>query len=859
MAQGEFRKSRSVQKPAVPGKKKENSSSRLVFVVQQHAASHPHYDFRLEMQGVLKSWRVPQGPSLKPGDKRLALMTEDRPYDYKDFEGTIPEGYRNAGDVIVWDGGTYRAAGADEGDAGERHLLEGLKNGNISFVLEGRKLKGEFTLARVDETDPDAWVLVKTNDLHASDYDILRKSKSIKTQRTLNELKAPGLRKAPEPKKTVPLLKKKEIVRIQPMLAELSDKAFSNADWLFEVKYDGYRALANISEGQVDLYSRNHNSFAEAYPSIAEELAKLKHTAILDGEIVAEDEEGRSVFGLLQNAGNTPVQLKYYVFDLLHLNGYDMMEVPLRNRKDLLRMLLGPAQLKNVVYAEHAEADGLSFFRQACAKNYEGIIGKDGRSPYRVGRRSKEWLKVRVIQQQETVIAGITEPKGSRKFFGSLILAVREGNEWRYVGHCGTGFTASELARLYGLMQPLFTSHSPFSRRVRVNGKVQWLVPELVCQVKFSEWTADGNMRHPVYLGQRTDKPAYEVRKEGAAMNRIERAPRKRMASAASRKPASQAAGNKPSAKLLPGEKEYDLRVGKTVLHLTNQDKIYWPEENYTKGDLVAYYNRIAEFILPYLRERPQSMHRFPDGIRGQGFYQKDVDTEKVPSWLKTEKIYSPSNKEYIDYLICNDKATLLYMANLGCIEINPWNSRAGKPENPDWAVIDLDPEEIDFREVVEAALAVKETLDALDLDCYCKTSGASGLHVYIPLAAKYDYGSTRMFAELIAHLVHTKLPDTTSLLRSPAKRKHKVYLDYLQNSRGQTLAAPYSVRPRPGATVSTPLQWSEVNDKLDPRQFTMQNIFTRLEKLGDIWKPVTGRGENIGKALKKIRKMDAA
>ncbi len=812
------------------------------------------------MQGVLKSWRVPQGPSLNPGDKRLALMVEDQPYDYKDFEGTIPEGYRNAGDVIVWDGGTYRAVDAAAGESGERHLLDGLKKGSISFVLEGRKLKGEFTLARLNADEPDTWMLVKKNDDHASDYDILRKSKSIKTQRTLNELKAPGLRKAPEPKKIVPLLKKKEIERIQPMLAEISDKPFNNADWLFEIKYDGYRALANISDGRVDLYSRNHNSFSEAYPSIAAELSKLKHTAILDGEIVAEDQEGRATFQLLQNAGNTPVQLKYYVFDLLHLNGYDMMEVPLRNRKDLLRMLLKPAQLSNIVYAEHAEADGLSFFRQACDKNYEGIIAKDGRSPYRVGRRSKEWLKLRVIQQQETVIAGITEPKGSRKYFGSLILAVREGNEWNYVGHCGTGFCVAELARLYGMMQPLFTPHSPFSRRVRVNAKVQWLVPELVCQVKFSEWTADGNMRHPVYMGLRTDKPAHEVKKEGAEATKTEdRPPRRRAASAASRKPALQAAGHKPSAKLLPGEKEYDLRAGKTVLHLTNQDKIYWPEEKYTKGDLLAYYNRAAEFILPYLRDRPQSMHRFPDGIKGQGFYQKDVDTYKVPSGLKTEKIYSPSNKEYIDYLICNDRATLLYMANLGCIEINPWNSRTAKPENPDWAVIDLDPEDIDFREVVNAAQAVKETLDGLEVDCYCKTSGASGLHVFIPLAAKYDYETVRTFAELIAHLVHQKLPDTTSLLRSPAKRRHKVYLDYLQNSRGQTLAAPYSVRPRPGATVSTPLQWSEVNEKLDPKQFTIENIFTRLEKLGDIWKPVIGRGENIGKALKKMQKMSVA
>jgi bifunctional non-homologous end joining protein LigD len=639
------------------------------------------------------------------------------------------------------------------------------------------------------------------------------------------------------------------------MLAEVSETPFDNEGWIFEKKLDGYRALANIQDHNVELYSRNLNSFNASYPSIVEELKKIGHTVILDGEVVAENGRGRSEFQLLQNTGNNKPRLKYYVFDLLHLNGYDLYEVPLLERKDLLKMLLDEARLENIIYSEHTAGKGVAFYNAAVKKNLEGIIAKNASSPYRVAHRSAEWLKIKINQQQEMIIAGFTAPKGARSYFGSLLLAYYEEGELLYAGNCGTGFTEKTLAMLYTKAKPYFIDASPFKEKIPLSGKVQWLDPELVCQVKFTEWTKDGHLRHPVYLGLRNDKKADDVvREKPAASMKKKKSSRKKSNAVKTTATKTQPAEEEGSGeKKLTKEKDYDLKVGKITLHLTNQNKIYWPKEKYTKGDVIAHYDAIADYILPYLKDRPQSMNRFPNGISSPSFYQKDVDTTKVPSWLKTEKMYSTSNEADIDYLVCNDKATLLYMANLGCIEINPWNSRITSPDNPDWLVIDLDPVEISFAEVVKTALAVKETFDALDINCYPKTSGATGLHIYVPLAAKYTYLEAKTFAELIAHLVHEKLPSTTSLVRSPSQRRRKVYLDFLQNNKGQTLAAPYALRPRPGATVSTPLLWKEVNAKLDPTNFTIKTILKRLEKIGDLWKPVIGKGENILKALKKI------
>ncbi|MFH6995028.1 DNA ligase D [Flavobacterium sp. FlaQc-48] len=523
---------------------------------------------------------------------------------------------------------------------------------------------------------------------------------------------------------------------------------------------------------------------------------------------------------------------------MLNLDGNDTTNLSLLDRKQLLRILFNKYDFTNIFYSEHILEKGIKQFELARKNKEEGIIAKKADSSYVSDKRSKDWLKIKISNEEEAIIIGITEPKKSRKYFGALLLGQYYGKRLQYIGKCGTGFSDVALKELYTQLQPYFVTESPLSEKITLRDEIQWIKPKLVCQVKFSEWTQDKNLRHPVYLGLRIDKKAAEVFVPSTLKNTIalKETPMKTHTTSKNEK-----------------ENDYDLKIGKTTLHLTNQNKIYYPKDGITKGDLINYYNEAAPLILPYLKNRPESMNRFPNGIDEPGFYQKDVDVEKVPSWLKTKKIFSESTNEDIHYLICNNRETLLYMVNLGCIEMNPWNSTVQHIENPDWLVIDIDPDKDDFKEVVETALVVKEILDELETDCCCKTSGASGLHVYIPLGAKYDYDSIKILAELLATEVQSRLPQTTSLERSIKKRNHKIYIDYLQNRRGQTLAAPYSVRPKPGATVSTPLEWSEVNDKLHPSQFTIKNVLTRFEKKGDLWAPVLSKGANIRKIIGKL------
>jgi bifunctional non-homologous end joining protein LigD len=851
---------RSFDKTDEPeGKKPKKTRSSLIFVVQQHAASHLHYDFRLEMEGVLKSWAVPKGPSLNPDDKRLAMMVEDHPYDYKDFEGTIPEGNYGAGNVIVWDSGTYHSILSDEKVESEKELLKGLKKGHISFILEGTKLKGEFALIKMRGRSGKEWLLVKKKDKFAKNTDILKKNKSIISGKPLvlrlsKEAKKKAARAVVVKKKIIPGQLngqgvKRKIEKVKPMLAELKDKPFDNDEWVFEIKYDGYRTLALINKDKTELYSRNLISFNENFGEITVALSKIKDSVLLDGEVVAEAENGRSDFQKLQNyQRNREGHLKYFVFDILHLNGYDLTSLPLLDRKNILKDFLAENPVDGIIFSDHFDGSGIDFFEQAKTIDLEGIIAKKKDSIYLPGSRSGNWFKIKTHKQQEAVITGITEPQGGRKHFGSLLLAVYEDGKLVYSGNCGTGFNQKTLDELYRKFKPLFTEQSPFRERIKATTEIQWIKPKLVCEVKFSEWTKDGIMRHPVFLGLRIDKSPTEVKREiPKPVSTV-----KKSEVNSKNKSDLKTKTNKKSEADVNSQAEL-LKIGKVTLQLTNQDKLYWQDEKITKGELVQYYREIAPIMLPYLNDRPQSMHRFPNGIRHSGFFQKDVDVKKSPDWLHTEKIYSESTDEYINYLICNDAATLVYMANLGCIEINPWNSKYQTPENPDWIVIDFDPEEIRFTEVVKAANVVREIFEELGVQSYCKTSGATGLHVYVPLAGKYDYDIVKTFAELIATTANRRLPETTSIMRSPSKRKGKVYLDFLQNRRGQTLAAPYSVRPKPGATVSTPLEWDEVNSKLIPAAFTMKNILKRIEKKGDLWKPVIGKGIDIRTALKKL------
>jgi bifunctional non-homologous end joining protein LigD len=635
---------------------------------------------------------------------------------------------------------------------------------------------------------------------------------------------------------------------VKPMLATLTEAPFDRAGWLFELKWDGYRAIAEVTRRRVRLYSRNLQPFEQRFAPIVRALHQLGHEAVLDGEVVVVDEHGKSHFQLLQNYQKTGKgRLVYYVFDLIYLDGRDLRGLPLAERKELLREAL--PNLRNVRLSEHVSEGGVAFFEAAAAAGLEGIIGKDGASPYRSGVRSREWLKIKTHQRQEAVIAGFTEPRGSRKDLGALILGVYEGDELIYVGHTGGGFDRKGLTSMRGRLEPLIQEECPFRRRPPTNAPAHWLRPELVCEVSFHEWTGDGVMRQPIFLGLREDKDPHSVRREVPIPAGVARPPGSRVRSRKSRAERSTATPNGSVHKAAPSGN------GKGIA-LTNLAKAYWPADGYTKGDLIAYYREVAPFILPYLQDRPLSLHRHPNGIEGKSFFQKDVSHQPPPSGVPTTEIHSEGDGRAIRYIVGGDERTLLYLANLGCIEMNPWNSRLGSLQRPDYVVIDLDPEDISFAHVVAAAREVRKVLARADADSHCKTSGKRGLHVYVPLGAKYDYDQARVFAEIVANVVHGLLPGTTSVVRSPALRQGRVYLDFLQNRRGQTLAAPYSARPAPGAPVSTPLKWSEVTMRLNPAQFTIQTMRARLDKVGDLWGPVLGAGVDLRHALERLAKL---
>ncbi len=616
---------------------------------------------------------------------------------------------------------------------------------------------------------------------------------------------------------------------LKPMLAEINNSAFSDSDWIFEIKWDGYRAVAEIEDGEVNLHSRNNVSFNQKYLPIVEALKSFEMNVVFDGEVVVVDEFGKSSFQLLQNFRKSGKGiLAYYIFDILHLEGHDLTKLPLLKRKEILKKVL-PNDLPNIRFSDHIIGEGESFYNIAEERGLEGILAKRADSKYESGKRSKNWLKIKTKKTQEAVICGFTQPKGSRSKFGSLVLGLYDEGEMIFIGQAGTGFTDEKLKEVYSKLKPIITDKSPFNKKIKTNTPATWVKPKYICEVEFSEWTDEGLMRAPVFTRIRDDKDLEEVIKEEAIDDEPEE---------------EQGSNNNSTNK--------ELKVGSKNLKLTNLNKIYFPDDGITKGEIIEYYKSVAEYMLPYLKGRPESLNRHPNGIDGESFYQKDVK-DQPPDWVHIEKIYSEHNEKDINYLVCNDEATLIYLANLGCIEINPWFSRVENLDYPDYLVLDLDPEDISFDKVVEAALAVKEVLDAAGAKSYCKTSGATGLHIYVPLEAQYEYSVAKDFAHLVAQFVHHKTSSFTSLQRSPSKRQKKVYLDYLQNRTGQTLAAPYSVRPRPGATVATPLKWSEVKKGLDPKNFTIKNILKRLEKTNDIFKPVLGKGIDIEKCIHKL------
>ena len=770
MSLSEYRKKRDPKVTPEPfGSKKRGK--KPIFVVQRHDARRLHYDFRLERNGALASWAVPKGVPLEPGAKALAVHVEDHPLEYATFHGEIPAGQYGAGTVEIWDNGTYE-------------LLEEKRNGQLTFELHGSRLQGRWSLvpAHMDGKEQN-WLLIKRHDDGEED--------AVQGE-------------------------------YAPMLATLAQEVPAGAGWSFEVKFDGYRAIAYVRGGECELVSRNGNRLTERFAEVAKAIVKAAKSpnAVLDGEVCRVDAAtGRATFSELQQGSGT---LVYYAFDLLELDGEPLVGEPLEVRRELLRKLLD-GRTKTVSFSESFD-DGAALFGVAKEQGLEGVIAKRAGSTYQQGKRTRDWLKVKTENVQEFVVAGYTRGAGRRAgTFGSLVLAVNEGDELRYVGNVGTGFDDAEIRRLLKLLRPLHRDTPPFPAvpkmpRVR-KGDVQWVEPELVAQVRFGEWTHDGRLRHPAYQGIRADKAAGEVTRE------------------------------EPLAEV--------VRAGKRELRLSNLDKVFWPEEQITKGDLLGYYRAVAPVLLPHLRDRPFTMRRYPDGAAGKAFFQKDAP-KHMPEWIPTHRALvstrerSPA-KKWVDFPLVNDELALLWMVNMGCIDMNTWYSRVDKPDRPDFVLFDLDPTpEVPWSQTIEVALILKELLDALELESFPKTSGGKGFHVLVPLDRRSTFEDSRQFSEFVAGAIARAHPKLATTEWSKARRRG-VLIDSNQNGEGKTIASVYSVRPKPNAPVSTPLRWDEVNDKLNPSIYTMSVVLERVRMYGDLYAGVLTTRQSLSKALKKL------
>ncbi len=863
-----------------------SSENKLRFVVQKHAASHLHYDFRLEMEGVLKSWAVPKGPSLDPEVKRLAMMVEDHPYDYKDFEGIIPKGEYGGGTVIVWDEGYYEPfeSEAKTKEEQDKALRAGLHSGKIKFVMKGKKLKGAFALIKASGRGENSWLLMKIDDKYATEKDITLKDKSVisgknieqvaKTSKNVYGKKPKALKKdsdKPErkivnPEPDIDLVLKKGarrriLTNVKPMLATLISAPFDDTGWHYEIKWDGYRAVAYINKGNVELLSRNTKSFTEKYYPITQVMKSWSINAVLDGEVLVIGKDGKANFGALQNwRSEADGELAYYVFDLLWYEGKDMTKLPLHERQALLKHIL-PVDDDHIRLSQVFETEGTAFFEAAKKMGLEGIMAKKAESIYQIDNRSKDWLKIKINHRQEVVIGGFTKNEGTPKEFSSLLLGVYEKGKFKYVGKVGTGFSEKLQKEMMAAFKPLVTKTMPFEITPDVNkpsrfrpnppkAEAVWLKPELVCEVSFTEITADGVFRHPSFEGMRSDKKASDVVLENALPTSSVNVENTKKTNGKLVDPPKRG-GEKTL--LNPTEATQVKKVNGQNLKFTNLNKIYWPDEGYTKRDMFNYYYQVAEYILPHLKDRPLSLNRFPSGIYGKSFYQKDVKG-KAPEWAKTYP-YTTSEGDDKEFLVGDNEATLLWMASLGCIEMNPWFSRTTHPDNPYYCVIDLDPaEKTTFEQVIQVAQEIKKILDALNVESYAKTSGSTGIHIYIPLNAKYSYDQSQMFAKLLVTAVHEQLPEFTSLERKIKDRNGKMYLDYLQNRPGATIACAYSLRPKPGATVSMPLHWEEIKKGLKMTDFTISNAIARIKSEGDIFLGTLGKGIDMEKALNKAK-----
>ncbi len=797
-----------------------------VFVVQKHSARRLHYDLRLEHGGVLMSWAVPRGPSFDPATKRLAVRTEDHPVDYVDFEGRIPEGNYGAGAMIVWDRGQWCAL---------EDVDEGLDKGKLLFELRGYKLRGVFTLVKT-KGKTNEWLLIKKPDRHAAPEG----TKALDPRSILSGLTVEQLADGFDP--GTDLEERLEAARIptgsvdvdavKPMLAETADAPFSRPGWLFELKYDGFRLMIDKRGDQVRLRYRSGHDSTRAFPEIVKAVVALPFDDLLiDSEVVVLGDDGKPSFHSLQQRvqlqrerdiqqATVGLPATVFAFDLLRAMGHDLRQRPLEERKTFLQSILPTAGILR--FSEHIVTDGEALYQRVQRLGLEGLVGKRAKSVYRSGR-SEDWLKIRVERTDDFVIVGFSEPKGTRVGFGGLHLAQYVGTDLVYQGRVGTGFSHALLASLRSRLDELLVDEPSVEAPSKYDRVDRWVRPHLVCEVRFSSRTVDGVLRFPVFLRLRDDKAATDMQAEAEALDELT------------------GAEAEPSSAPTEGPK------------ITNPDKVFFPEHGYTKKDLIDLYEHLAPWLMPYLEDRPVVLTRYPDGIHGKNFFQKDAPPF-IPGWLRTERMWSQHAKREIDYFVCESVEALLYIANLAAIPLHVWSSRVTTLAAPDWTTIDLDPKGAPFADVVAIAMAIKALCDDIGLPAYAKTSGSSGLHVLVPLGRQCTYEQSRGLAELIARVVVHDRPDIATLVRPVGNREGKVYLDYLQNGHGRLLVAPFCVRALPTAPISMPVTWSEVEGLTSPRQFNMAIVKQRLEAWPrDPMKAVLTERPDLSAALSRL------
>jgi len=768
----DYRRKREPGRTPEPVENRSSTPSRRkkgpIFVVQRHDARRLHYDLRLERDGALASWAVPNGVPLELGERRLAVHVEDHPLEYADFAGEIPKGQYGAGTVEIWDRGTYE-------------LVEEKRDGGLTVRLHGKRLRGTWTLVPAKlGGDPKNWLLLRKEDSKGKERASPRRA-------------------------------------YKPMLATIASELPRGQGWLFEPKWDGYRALAYVKGGAVELLSRRGNDLTGRFSDVASAIARAVRTpdCVLDGEVCALDEEGQARFSSIQQGHGT---LVYYAFDILEADGEQLLGLSLTERRERLRSLLD--RRSRTVFLTETFDDGEALLEAAGKAGLEGVMAKRADSRYEQ-RRSRAWLKMKLRPQQELVVCGYTRGQGKRARLGALVLGVWDRGELRWAGNVGTGFTEEAIDALLPRLRELERPDSAFAKVPRMprlkKGDVVWVEPQLVAEVEFAEWTHEGRLRAPSFLGLREDKDPTDVHREEP----------------------------------MPTE----IRRGRRVLKLSNLDKVFWPDEGITKGDLLGYYREISSTLVPHLRGRPFTMKRLPNGIEGGSFFQKDAPSH-MPGWIRTRSFEVSTRdrkRRRIDVPLVDDELALLWMVNMACIDMNTWYSRVDLPARPDWVLFDLDPApDVGFPEVVQVALLVKEVLDALELPSYAKTSGADGMHVLVPITRRSTYADTREFAEIIAHTLAATHRGLVTTEWSKAKRRG-VLIDANQNAEGKTIASAYSVRPVPGAPVSTPLSWEEVVETLDPRAFTMDAVLRRVATEGDLFAPVLAGGRSLGAALRSL------